>query len=181
MKTSVLNNFDFNTITSITELYRNKANGTLIHAGLELQLQNGTHFIFHTLPGKGPHLTHFKDFLDNNSLIYQKVHTDNLRPMKARIFKILSEKKLYTPFYNCEHLVTDVVSGIKLSPQLKSVATGTAIGAGLGYVFSKNKIEGAIIGGLIFGYLNLQYTNSKFCDKKNTGSKKIRGQKYGVT
>lgn len=165
MKTSVLNNFDLNTITSITELYRNKANGTLIHAGLKLQLQNGAHLIFHTLPGKGPHLTHFKDFLDNNNLIHQKVHTENLRPMKVRIVEIISENKSYTPLYNCEHLVTDVVSGIKNSTQIKSVTTGAAIGASLGYVLSKNRIEGAIIGGILFGYLNLQYTNSKFCDK----------------
>ncbi|MDH5611285.1 MAG: hypothetical protein OEY66_02355 [Gammaproteobacteria bacterium] len=161
MKTTLLNNFQLNTITSITELYRNKANGAFIHAGLKLQLQNGEHLIFHTLPGKGPHLSHMNDFLDNNNLISQKVHTNNLRLMKDRIYKIISEKKSYTPLYNCEHLVSDVVDGIKHSPQLKSLATGAAVGVGIGYVLSKNKFQGAIIGGILLGYLNLQYRNSK--------------------
>lgn len=161
MKLTLLNNFDLDAITSITEVYRNKANGVLIHAGLKLQLQDGSHLIFHTLPGKGPHLSHMDDFLDNNNLIDKKIHTINLLLMKERIKQIMSENKTYTPFYNCEHLVSDVVNGIKHSPQLTSIITGVAVGAGIGYVLSKNKFQGAVLGGLFFGYLNLQYRNSK--------------------
>ncbi len=161
MNITLLNNLYLNSITSITELYRNKADGILIHAGLELQLQNGTNIIFHSLPGKGPHLTDMKDFIDDNDLIHKKVHTKNLQLMRTRIEKIISEKKSYTLLYNCEHLVTHVVSGVKHSPQLKSATVGAAVGAGIGYALTKNKLQGAILGGLCIGFLSLQYINYK--------------------
>ncbi|MDO6542798.1 hypothetical protein [Photobacterium sanguinicancri] len=143
-------------LTSVTELYRKKASGMVAHAGLLLEFTCGRQAVLHNTPERGAHLSSFVQFSENQNVNITKQYFSELDIMKQRIVSILSKKNKYSVFDNCEHLASEVITGIAKSPQLQATIAGTAIGTALGCSIANNKTLGGILGALVGGFVSLQ-------------------------
>ena len=113
-----------NYIPSIGDLLvRPKALGIVDHIGVAI----GTDAVFHNTPERGEHVSSIAEFAAGKAVNAVPTGAEPVSVLN-RVHRALTKPKKYCPVSrNCEHSVTEVLSGIAKSPQLVGVLVIVAI------------------------------------------------------
>ncbi|SGZ08106.1 Putative uncharacterized protein [Moritella viscosa] len=114
-------------LVSVTKVYRKKVSGLVAHAGVELNFEQGEPLVLHTNPENNTHISSIEEFLAGEVLV-RKTTIAATQAIVDRINKRLSTKFKYSLADNCEHLVSEVLTGRPTSAQLKTSLTLSALG-----------------------------------------------------
>lgn len=105
----------------IYKVTRNK--GIAEHVGLLVEGWG----VFHNSPGKGEHVSSLQEFADGKEVRFFEVQGMEPFTVIARINKMLEAPQPYSPFYNCEHTISKVLTGDAESPQLQNALAGLCL------------------------------------------------------
>lgn len=155
------NMFTDRVLMSVTKVYRKKVSGLVAHVGLELNFDLGDKLVLHTNPDRNTHLSTVEEFSAGEKLV-KKSNIIATQAIVDRINKKLSTKLKYSVANNCEHLVSEVLTGSPTSAQLRASVTASAFGTALIACKAANRnVLTLSVAALGFGLLGL------YMEKKN--------------
>jgi hypothetical protein len=142
-------------LVSVTKVYRKKVSGLVAHAGVELNFEQGEQLVLHTNPENNTHISTIEEFLAGEVLV-RKTTIAATQTIVDRINKRLSTNFKYSLGDNCEHLVSEVLTGRPTSAQLKTSLTVSLAGTALVACKAANRNATTLLfAALVFGGVGL--------------------------
>jgi len=161
MATNV-NVLDFDQLVSATQVYREKASGFVAHTGLLLKFEFSSDLVLHTTPTNNAHLSTLEEFSESKKLAVKGSYCNSSGVLIQRIKEIINRRNSYSIFNNCEHLVSEVISGVPKSSQLSKTLGYGAVGVLATACLSKNSsFTKSVLVFAAVGLLTLQLEKSK--------------------
>jgi hypothetical protein len=149
------NMFAEQVLISVRKIYRNKMSGLVAHAGLELTFELGEQLVLHRNPENNTHISTIEEFSDGEVLV-KKTTIIATQAIVDRINKRLSTNFKYSLADNCEHLVSEVLTGRATSAQLNTSLTVSAFGTALvACKASYRSVPTLLFSALVFGGIGL--------------------------
>lgn len=109
-------------------LYRSK--GPFEHAGVYL----GGNQVAHTTPASGIEITRIEEYANGEDIKYKKIEETDLSGLASRLSQMLQgDTRFQVLNQNCEQVAYFLISGRKLSPQLRASLIGVIFGGLVGY------------------------------------------------